>query len=61
MQGRGDEILECYMKAIVEHGDWKAAASLLERVCGRPEQKLEVRQPQSVAEVEELELQQSDD
>jgi hypothetical protein len=49
------------MKAIVEHGDWKAAASLLERVCGRPEQKLEVRQPQSVAEVEELELQQSDD
>jgi hypothetical protein len=55
VEARAEEIVEVFFKAIAQ-GDWRAGAALLERVYGRPEQKLEVAQPQSVEDVEKLSL-----
>jgi hypothetical protein len=40
----------------VEGGDWRAAEALLVRVFGRPTEKLEVTQPQTVEDVEKMSL-----
>jgi hypothetical protein len=40
----------------IRQGDWRASEALLTRVYGRPQEKLEVSQPRSVAEVEKLSL-----
>jgi hypothetical protein len=40
----------------IEQGDWRASESLLTRVFGKPEVKLEVVQPTSVEEVEAMSL-----
>ena len=42
--------------AAIRSGDWRAAEALLTRVFGKPAEKLEVSQPQSVEEVEQLSL-----
>jgi hypothetical protein len=48
-------IIGVFIEAI-EKGDWRAAEPLLRRVYGRPQEKVEVSQPQSVAEVEAMSL-----
>jgi hypothetical protein len=40
-------IIGVFIEAI-EKGDWRAAEPLLQRVYGRPQEKVEVSQPQSV-------------
>jgi hypothetical protein len=55
VEEESDAIIGSFMAAI-KSGDWRAAEALLTRVYGRPEQKLEVSQPQSVEEVENLSL-----
>jgi hypothetical protein len=55
VQERAEEIVEVFFRAIAQ-GDWRAGAALLERVYGRPEQKLEVVHPKSVEEVEQMSL-----
>ena len=50
-------IVGCFLEAI-KKGDWRAAESLMHRVYGRPKEKLEVAQPQTVEEVETLSLSQ---
>jgi hypothetical protein len=55
VQERAEEIVEVFFRAI-RQGDWRAGAALLERVYGKPAEKVEVSQPQSVAEVESMSL-----
>ena len=55
VQERAEEIVEVFFRAI-RQGDWRAGAALLERVYGRPEQKVAVAHPQSVDEVEQMSL-----
>ena len=47
VQERAEEIVEVFFRAI-QQGDWRAGAALLERVYGKPAEKVEVSQPQSV-------------
>jgi hypothetical protein len=55
-EGTRREILGAYMHAIVTNHDWRASESLMLRVYGRPQEKLEVSQPQSVEDVEKMSL-----
>jgi hypothetical protein len=55
VEERAAEILGAYMKAIAA-GDWRASESLLTRVFGRPQEKLELALPRSVEEVERMSL-----
>lgn len=55
IQERGEEIAAAFMRA-VEQGDWRAAEALMTRVYGKPQERVEVSQPESVEEVEALTL-----
>lgn len=55
IQERGEEIAGAFMRA-VESGDWRAAEALMTRVYGRPQERVEVSQPETVEEVETLTL-----
>ena len=55
VEEQSEAIVECFMAAIRD-GDWRAAEALLTRVFGKPAEKVEVSQPQTLEEVEELSL-----
>jgi hypothetical protein len=55
VEEKAELILGAYMTAI-QQGDWRASASLLERVYGRPRERVEVGMPDSPEAVEELSL-----
>lgn len=48
-------ILEAYLRSI-RAGDWRASASLLERVYGKPRERVAVEMPETPEQVEELTL-----
>ncbi len=54
MQERAEEIVEVFRA--IRQGDWRAGAALLERVYGKPAEKVEVSNPQSVEDVEKMSL-----
>jgi hypothetical protein len=55
VQERGEEIAACFMRG-VESGDWRAAAAMLERIYGKARERVEVTQPTSVEQVEQMSL-----
>ena len=57
VEERAAEILGAYMTAI-QQGDWRASASSLERVYGKPRERVEVEMPETPEQVESLTLSQ---
>jgi hypothetical protein len=55
VEQEAEAVIGAFMSAI-RQGDWRAAEALLQRVYGRPQEKLEVVQPQTVEEVERMSL-----
>ena len=55
VQERAEEIIGVFFEAI-KAGDWRAAEALLTRVYGKPVEKLEVKRPETVADVEAMTL-----
>ena len=55
VEERAEEIVGVFFKAIKD-GDWRAAEALLTRVYGKPQEKLEVSQPQTLEDVERMSL-----
>jgi hypothetical protein len=55
VQEQAELIIGVFIEAI-KKGDWRAAEALLQRVYGKPAEKVEVSQPQSVEEVEQMSL-----
>jgi hypothetical protein len=55
VQEQAELIIGVFIEAI-KKGDWRAAEALLQRVYGKPAETVEVSQPQSVEEVEQMSL-----
>jgi hypothetical protein len=55
LEEHAEEIVQCFLTSARE-GDWRAADALITRVYGRPQEKLELRQPQDDFDLSKLSL-----